>query len=161
MLSDRTHWSCEGLEEAMPTWDEFDIVGESADDAGWTSLPPNGWGALVAFIAGPGRARGVRRTPRPVKVVTGRPGAEVTQTRPPTDDELDHVREAVTGYLSMSGIPEPPAGVEWQICLPDDTNERSLDRGVNRAMREADGLDFPGQREAVTRYISRLLAPDG
>lgn len=145
----------------MGEWDDFEIVTADVADAdrnGWTRLPNNGWGALVASVAGPEHVRGVRRPPGLTKVVTrDRDGGERRFTRPASPEELDMIQEGIVDYLSQSDTPPPPRGVEWEIRLPGRMNERDLDRGVNGAMMQAPDLDLRAQKAAVLRYMEGLF----
>ncbi len=142
-------------------WGDFDVVtGEVADDDsdGWTPLPHNGWGALVAFVAGPAHVRGVRRPPGPTRVVCERGGLRESFLRPASQEDLEMIQDGIVGYLSESRTPPPPAGVTWEIRLPPGMTEVDLDRGVDSAMCTAHDLDFPAQKAAVAAYLGGVLA---
>ena len=141
-------------------WDDFEVVtGEvaDADRDGWTPLPHNGWGALVAFVAGPHHVRGVRRPPGPTRVVCERGGVRESFLRPASQEDLEMVQDGIVGYLSESRTPPPPAGVTWEILLPSGMSEVDLDRGVDAAMSTAHDLDFRAQKAAVEAYLGSVL----
>ncbi|MHB1288141.1 DUF5956 family protein [Georgenia sp.] len=143
----------------MRTWDDFTVVSAATADAdmdGWTRLPPNGWGALVAYLAGPNWVRGVQCPPGLTTVVRIRGGVEERSKRPATQEDLDMIRDSIDGYLEMSQTPLPPTGVEWEIQLPSGMDDRDLDRGINEAMMDAGDGGFAADKLAVERYMRSL-----
>jgi len=146
---------------AERTWDDFAVVDGTVADAdpdGWTPLPYNGWGALVAFLAGPAHVRGVRRPPGPTRVVVESRGVRESYMRPASQEDLDMIQDGIAGYLSESRTPSPPAGVTWEIRLPAGMGDDELDAVVYHATDDVDDHDFPGQKAAIGTYLERLLS---
>ncbi|NMR20253.1 DUF5956 family protein [Cellulomonas fimi] len=118
----------------------------------WQVLPENGLGAVIAYAAGPGRARPhlVPLDERHVVVELTRDGRTSRASEPMTPDDLAAIETAITEYLADVGLPAPPCAW-WEIDLPgaldvDELCERldqlaaalpGDDTGVARARREA------------------------
>lgn len=145
----------------MRQWEDFTVVpGDvaEADATDWAPLPHNGLGALVAYLAGAERVRGVRRAPGPTRVVCLRDGVEERFERPASAEERDAIEEGIAHYLGMSHTPPSPEGVEWEIRLPAGMTSGDLDRAVNQAILGAPDLDFEAEKVAVARYLGSLFA---
>lgn len=88
----------------MTTWD---ALMTTHDEAGgnWVTLPGNGWGALGAYIAGPGHARAVPHQYGPVRVTCIVNDVEKTWFEPITDREIQEQEHDVASYLASYDIP--------------------------------------------------------
>lgn len=97
----------------MGRWSQ--ILDQEPDASGsWWILPENGWGALVAFVAGPGNVRPHRNL-------------RWTATTPDTE-----VLEDVNDYLRVAGVeasPEP----HWEIRLPAGLTLLELEERIGSA----------------------------
>lgn len=122
----------------MKSWDEVRILD---DQAGWAEVDENGWGTLLAWVAGPENAR---RCPtsddgRTVRVVIERPGVPDQRTVEPfTAYDRDLVEDGINPYLEQAGVPPRPRGYIWFIRVwpPDHTAEEFLQR-VNESVLTA------------------------
>lgn len=128
----------------------------------WQTMPEIGLGALIAYTAGPGRAR-PHRLPlntRHVDVEETRAGQTRRWTEPMSPADLAVIESVVAEALLDLGIPAPPFAW-WEVDLPgaltaDQLTERiheltgelpGDDTGVARARREA---------QAVIDYVRGL-----
>jgi len=121
-------------------------------EGNWETMPEIGLGALIAYTAGPGRARphNVPLNTRHVAVEVTRDGQTKRWTEPMTSDDLAVIESTVAETLLDLGIPAPPSAW-WEVDLPgtltaDQLTERlheltgellGDDTGVARARREA------------------------
>jgi hypothetical protein len=97
----------------MSRWSQ--ILDQAPDASGrWWILPDNGWGALIAFVAGPGNVRPHRNL-------------WWTATAPDTE-----ILEDVNDYLRIAGVeasPEP----QWEIRLPAGMTLLELEKRIGSA----------------------------
>lgn len=119
-------------------WEE--ILEATPEPVGiWLRLPPMSRSALVAYVAGPGLARGELVVPATahVRVETWSGAAEVQRSsRPLTADDVDDQAKFTAAYLALVGV-EPLAGFyRWSVLLPSGMDGRDFERLINHA---ADG----------------------
>lgn len=144
-------------------WDDFPIAGDAAASSGngeTVELTENGYGALVAWEAGP---RHVRRWPRDNSARTirvtvearGRPA--VSWDEPMTAEELDGIASDINDYLADAGIPPQPPGYQWVLHLPPGSARAQDFWGlVNRHVALEDGLQPRDTRRAVAAALRRI-----
>lgn len=145
----------------MNGWDGYPVIGAARDhdDGEWLRLPDNGWGALVAYLAGPHRVRAVAIEHRDVRVVMTQGGVTTGWTERPTQDDIDHGYSDVVDYLARAGIGPPPTGVSWEVRLPRGTGKREFEGAINVAMMEVPTSDsFVREREALEAALAALYS---
>lgn len=125
------------------------------DDGAWVPLPENGWGAVVAWAAGPGRARPRRIAlgdRRPVRVRCTEPDGTVREWDEPfTLDDLAELEDMIADYCALAGIPAPPV-TAWDLRLPDAD-------GMTLQDIDAAAFEEPtGHPAALIDVVRRVLA---
>lgn len=134
-------------------WSRIVEAARTEEDGAWVALPENGWGAVVAWAAGPGRARPhpiALDDRRPVRVHCENPHGTVHAWEEPfTVDDLADVEHLIADYCALAGIPTPPF-TAWDLCPPD---------GVTLQDLEAAAFEEPtGHPVALVGVVRRLLA---
>jgi hypothetical protein len=112
--------------QEVPTVDSSSEGKGGADEpgvagSGYLELPDNGWGMLVAYVAGPRRTRRVAdrlQDHRTVLLDSGRSGPAETVERERTDEDQDLIEEMTNEYLDRAGVPSRPRGYKWFLALP-------------------------------------------
>ena len=139
---------------------------EEPADGDWVKLPENGWGALVAHVAGPGSARPnvVPLEERTVAVhCMTRDGEESRFVEPMSEDDLQGTRDAIVAYLADVGVPPPPY-FWWEVRLRKGVTLDVLAEAIDQAFRAdghapADGVtDARHELEVMRRVVPTLLA---
>lgn len=99
------------------------------DDAALADLPENGWGSLLAWIAGPGRVflRPSSTDERQTTVTTTTAdGVTTVVSRRRTAADQSIVDDSINDYLQDAGVPPGPAGATWTLRLPGGATEHEL-----------------------------------
>jgi hypothetical protein len=123
-MSDYT-WDDFPIHEGTPTV-EADIPRNRVvriNGVRYLELPDNGYELLLAWVAGPARAR--RTADRTQYTVTttvrNHPGhsgqGHSVSTGPRTEEDWKIVDQMVNGYLRDAGVPPRPRGYTWYIEL--------------------------------------------
>lgn len=145
------------------TWSDFERVERStkrSDDTGplMLELPESGWGALVAWAAGPAHAfmrLDVGPVP-PVKIEVNKKGRQTQRyqrSRTPAD-QVD-IDDAIDAFLADAGVSPRPRGYRWFIRLPDaQPNANSFWTFINTRLAEGAADErHPSKTYAVLRGI--------
>jgi hypothetical protein len=88
---------------------------------GWIPTPENGWGALVAWAAGPLNMVRVPAAPRNRETVVVTQYSDGRVTREPsllTDADLESIDDDIDSYLAEAGLPPRPRGFDWYLRPP-------------------------------------------
>lgn len=124
----------------------------------WVDLPPTGWGAMIALLAGPGRGRAVAFQGGEAKVVHSHPdGTEEVWYEGLTDEDLIGIGLGAADYLARHGLPAPPSGTGWQVRVPDGLTLDTLLRAISAAQMAVPQEDLAGERSAMEAVLKRLL----
>ena len=135
--------------------------------AEWVALPENGWGAVVAYRVGPGRARphAVPREDRLVtEICTDADGTARRRAVAITPEDAADIEEAVNSYLLEAGLPPAPF-TWWEVAPPDGmTGEAFVERlegACFHRVTATSGADVARQYAAVlTEEIRAIFARD-
>ncbi|EYR61864.1 hypothetical protein N866_14875 [Actinotalea ferrariae CF5-4] len=140
----------------MDAW--YQLVDADPGLGSWVDLPPTGWGALVALLAGKGRARLVPAQPTLVKeVCTDAGGRQAVRYVEQTEQERDELAVDVASYLARYGFAPPPARVLWQLWLPAGHSFAEVEEALIQAqMSVADG-DLEGEVAALRTALGSVL----
>jgi hypothetical protein len=113
-------------EHVVHTWEDYAVVeltGEP-DDAERAAceyeLPDNGWGGLIAWVAGPQRVfrRPSQRDYTSLLTCMDASGVVVFEEMVPLSaDEIASISDDRDQYLSEAGIPPMPRGFDWFLDL--------------------------------------------
>ena len=153
------------------SWSDFPVLPERSERravsdpaARCLELPESGWGALVAWVAGPARvARGVAGSHDSPVVETVTTAAGTThrseRARTPTDQaEIDDDADA---YLKDAGVPARPRGFRWFLrfpprCADEDEFWTSLHSALDRDAPEARSpLEIRNAIEGIVEELFR------
>lgn len=135
--------------------------------AEWVALPENGWGAVVAYRVGPGRAR-PHAAPLEDRLVTeactDADGTARRRTVPMTPEDVADIEESVNSYLLEVGLPPAPF-TWWEVAPPDGmTGDAFLERLERACLHRAtatSGADVARQDAAVlAEEIRAIFARD-
>lgn len=139
--------------------------------AAWVALPENGWGAIVAYRVGPGRAR-PHDVPLELRQVietcTDADGTTRRRTVAMSREDLATIAESVDSYLRDVGLPPTPF-TWWEVAPPDQMTGTEFLRRLENAGAEgvtaASGVDVARQYAAaladeVARIFFRSDATD-
>ncbi len=117
---------------------------DGAQFEGWTEATANGWGALIAWVAGPANTR---RAPAAVRdrhteVIVMTDGTVVRQPSMLSDEDLASIDDDIDMYLAAAGIPPLPRGYAWFIrrpaqCHTDAVFWSAINQGVQEAAPDA------------------------
>lgn len=130
------------------SWDDFHHAPRGASEE--MVLEPNGWLALIAFLAGPSWV-----TQEPAEYPSVRhilSNGDIVDT-PPTPETKNIIHESMTEYLAHLGIPEPPRETQWRLRLPTGWTELELERACNRAIPET----TPGDSKDIAALVHETL----
>ncbi|MGI8698951.1 MAG: DUF5956 family protein, partial [Mycobacteriales bacterium] len=105
-------------------WSQYEAraADAHADDASVITLSDNGWGALVAWLAGPQHTHRMpwNREGATVSVTGERPPGKVVLrgVRPLAAAEAKEIDHEIYSSLTEAGVPPPPRGFAWLLVLP-------------------------------------------
>ena len=113
------------------------MANDDLDPSDAVELPETGWGALVAWIAGPSwvhpdRLRVLPQVRRTVEV----DGSAVTTSTDRSSQDLDAMDEDIAAYLADAGVPPPPRGVRWSLRRPRDMRDADLWAHLHSSMAQ-------------------------
>ncbi|MGP3979361.1 DUF5956 family protein [Streptomyces sp. 8N114] len=149
------------------SWAEFPVAEEPSERKGdvyrwrdgrqYIELTENGWGALLAWCAGPAHVvRCPDHTEKPpvVTTVTG-PGGTVTRSESPrTAADQAEIDDEIDGYLADADVPPQPRGWRWFLALPSQcANARDFHGLVGSAFA---GLPKDMRPREIRDVLSRL-----
>lgn len=132
------------------------------DQAGWAEVDENGWGALLAWAAGPENARRRPTTDdgRTVRVATERNGVVTGPLLEPfTAYDRDIIEDGVNWYLEDAGVPPRPRGYTWFVRVyPPDMAAEEFMASVSGSVQDAppeivNPVQWLGRMEAVLAGI--------
>ncbi|PWK91191.1 hypothetical protein C8D88_1011224 [Lentzea atacamensis] len=151
----------------MHSWDDFPVLPTEPVTARtepakkeihvgslhYALLPDNGWGATIAWEAGPELAGRIADDVSAYHVVertragNSRVIAE-QRTVPRTEEDQDVIEESVNDYLAEAGIPPRPRGFAWYLKVPPT---RSGLKELERAIIAKDTTGLPVDVRRVAR----------
>lgn len=149
-------------------WDDFPIVPASDEASGrgqTVELTENGYGALVAWEAGPQHVRRCVQPagpPRMVRVTVEKPGQPpVSWDEEMTAEERQSIVDDINDFLADAGIPAQPAGYQWLLDLPSGSADDFWTQ-LGRHVHEVSVGPHPVQtRRAVAVALRRLGVQSG
>jgi hypothetical protein len=132
------------------------------------TLSDNGWGALVAWLAGPQRTHRVpwvrEGTEIVVTVERPRSGAAHRHIARLSAADVAGIDDDTDSYLTDAGAPPRPRGFAWRLLLPPRiASENEFWSALNVGLdREAPDAQHPlDHAVALTRILVRLYAAEG
>lgn len=128
--------------DALPSWSWDDFAKEPPQTVELMRLDPNEWHALIAYLAGPSWVYQEPARYDPVDE-TGRVrrGDASTAGAFSGDADVTGDHDEMARYLVDAGVPEPPRGVQWMLCLPDGVTEWELEHACRLAVQNIDPAD--------------------
>lgn len=116
---------------------------------GWIELSENGWGAVIAWLAGPenvvrkpvGQRKDLVR-----ETCTAADGSTRTWTEPITEADVRGIEDDIDFYLADAGLPPRPRGFHWFLGLPAAVPD---EQDFWRRIHEADSGDSAGHPDLV------------
>jgi hypothetical protein len=137
-------------------------VRDGAQLEGWTEATANGWGALIAWVAGPANTRrapaAVRDRHTEVLVMTD--GAVVRQPSMLSDEDLASIDDDIDSYLAAAGVPPLPRGYTWFIRRPAQCDtDAAFWAAINQGVQETapDDAVEPLEARLVLDGVLRTL----
>lgn len=143
----------------MRDWADILDAAAGAGSGPWIDLPSNGWGALVAYLAGPGRVRALQRErPTVTTTSTGIDGIDLIDTQPATAADLAMMDRFVDAYLVEHEVPPCPPGLAFQLRVPPPFEWEELVSKLNQAVLRdaADGSPL-AERDAMRRVLDEAF----
>lgn len=135
------------------------------------TLSDNGWGALVAWLAGPQRTHRLpwNREGATVAITVERPPGTVVYrgVRPLAAAEAEEIDDDVDSYLTDAGVPPRPRGFAWHLILPPGIASADEFWSTLSDALQAEGPEARHPRNtaaALARILDRLYdggAPKG
>ncbi len=126
-------------------------------------LPESGWGAVVAWLAGPSWVYPDAARVSDAVVVTKSAGAgeASSYSTPRTDRDQVAIDEDISSYVMDAGVPAPPAGITWRMRHPQGLSEEQFWNGVHRAMSErCPAARLPRDTiECLSSVLQEFLSP--
>ena len=109
----------------------------AGDPAGTIELPETGWGAHIAWVAGPAWVNPDPSRPVPrVRRTDERDGETTTTWHDRTTEEQAGVDDDIADHLADAGIPAPPRGVRWSLRRPAGLGADEFWSRLNAALAE-------------------------
>ena len=145
----------------MKSWDDFRTLD---DQSGWVEVDENGWGTLLAWVAGPENARRRATTDdgRTVRVVVERAGIPDQHSAEPfTARDRDLIEDGINPYLEEAGVPPRPRGYTWFIRVTPTglTAEEFLEQVNSSVLNAPPEVVMPRQwRERMEAVLSEVYA---
>ncbi|PPF72053.1 DUF5956 family protein [Pseudoclavibacter sp. Z016] len=122
----------------LPNWSWSDFTENVMQTTNLMRLEPNGWLALIAYLAGPSWVYQEPARYDPVVETDGggqRVGGPADGTFS-SEEDISGIHDDMVQYLADAGVPAPPRAVQWMLCLPDGVTERDLEGVCLRAARD-------------------------
>ncbi|GEN81208.1 DUF5956 family protein [Actinotalea fermentans] len=142
----------------MITWHEV-LMTTASTGGHWVRVPDNGWGALIAYLAGPGRVRTVARRYNDVRVVTVHDGVRTEHSEEITPEDVRGIERDIASYVAERAAPAPPPGVSFEILIPDELSFDELEHDLLAAtMRIASDGDPLAERQALDCVLRKHLS---
>lgn len=116
-------------------------VRDGAKGDGWAEATANGWGALIAWVAGPSNTarKPAAARDRHTEVLVMTDGAVVRQPSMLSDADLDSIDDDIDTYLAAAGVPPVPRGYTWFIRRPAQCPaDAAFWAAINRGVADAD-----------------------
>lgn len=134
----------------------------AAGEGNWIELPATDQSALVAFIAGPGRARAtrVRAGQTSVKVRLERPDGSVTEgLRELRDEDIADEYVFTRSYFRDLGLPPPPGVYRWSVLMPPGVGPQNVLNIIEEAANGTYPLESPmADMRASAKRVARAVA---
>lgn len=137
-----------GWGAVLPEAPELDTRGfATIEGKDYLELSENGWGAVIAAVAG---SEKVRRVPLRLSEYTVRTsweheGEHRTEVRERNAEDQESIDEAVEEYLADAGLPARPRGCRWFLAVPPGVADApGFWRTVNRRFDELTGRQPDG-----------------
>lgn len=130
-------------------WEDvpYTEIGHRGSEQSSVAVPETGFGALVAWCAGPSFVTRSRKSSpsdqRVTLVHSDRSGATVRTSRPFTPEDQFLVDEAIDEYLREADVPARPRGYDWWIHVPTgetDVQEDAFWSQLNLAILDEEPL---------------------
>ncbi len=146
----------------LRSWSQYEAraADAHADDASVITLSDNGWGALVAWLAGPQHTHRMpwNREGATVSVTGERPPGKVVLrgVRPLAAAEAEEIDHDIDSYLTDAGAPPRPRGFAWRLVLPPGiASEDEFWSPLNVAL-QAEAPEAQHPRD-ITAALGRIL----
>ena len=148
------------------SWSEFSILTTSSFAKGefTIELPENGWGALIAWIAGPTFVsripRGLHEAPLTKHICETDSGTIVTESARTEADQLE-IEQDINEYLREAGVSEQPGGFAWVLAAPNKfaTSDELWGTVDGTVGREYPDATLPSEiASALHAILPRVLA---
>lgn len=154
---------------ATSQWDtvavlpEEALTGSTPHTPAVVEVPDSGWGALVAWVAGP---RLLRRCPDqierhevPLSHVAGGDVARVTRQRNSVDQ--NDIDDGIDDYLTDAGVPPRPRGYRWFLQLPTGIDETQFWSQLNARLDQHPSLPtYPADLMPALRTVIEQMYTD-
>jgi hypothetical protein len=130
----------------------------AAEDA--IQLPESGWGALIAWLAGPAWAHPALLPAVPPVTVRHCADGVVREAQVQrTPDDQASIDADIAQYLDDAGVPPAPTGTIWALRLPAGMDETSFWAAVHSGMdHQCPQARLPSQtRECLTAVLAAIL----
>lgn len=139
-------------------WDEVPIATADQVPAHYVQVTENGYGMLLAWIAGPSRCARVAvglHNYSTVVTTTHLPGGESTvSTRPRSDEDQQDIDHAIAGFLTRFSIPSPPSGYQWYVQGVPGDSSADLVRAIGTTADTGSDATFKHVAEKYERYLT-------
>lgn len=142
----------------LPNWSWGSFPHDPPQTAQLMRLEPNGWHALIAYLAGPSWVYQETARYEPV-VETYGGGQRVGGAADASASEADitQIHNEMVEYLADAGVPEPPRAVQWMLCLPVGVTEWELEHACAVAVLDVAPDDHRGRALELHAALRILL----
>ncbi|MBS3180405.1 MULTISPECIES: DUF5956 family protein [unclassified Pseudoclavibacter] len=138
----------------LPTWSWGDFSENPPQVANLMRLEPNGWLALIAYLAGPSW---VYQEAARYETVGGGQRVGGPADVSASDAVIAEIHDDMVEYLAEAGVPEPPRAVQWMLCLPEGVSEGEINGVCNLAVQDAVPGDLRTQALEMHAALRVLL----
>jgi hypothetical protein len=125
-------------------------------------LPESGWGALIAWLAGPTWAHpDPARVLPPVTVSVISAGATSEAKFDRTPEDQTSIDDDIAAYLADADVPPQPRAMWWSLRRPAGMDEPSFWTQVHQSMyKQCPDARLPREiRACLTRVLAAILSP--
>ncbi|MGO2749756.1 MAG: DUF5956 family protein [Pseudoclavibacter sp.] len=141
----------------LPNWSWGDFPHDPPQTVQLMRLAPDGWRALIAYLAGPSWVYQEAARYEPVVETDGggqRVGGPAASA---SEADVAEIHTEMVEYLAQAGAPEPPRAVQWMLCLPVGVSESELEHVCTVALQQVPPDDRRGQALEVHAALRVLL----
>lgn len=139
-------------------WEDVPVIATGHVPPNYVKVTENGYGMLLAWIAGPNRCARVavdRQHYITVVTTTNNTNGETTVSpHPRSDEDQRDVDEAIASYLNRFNIPPPPSSYEWYVKGLLGDQPADLTRAIGTTSNTENNAILDHVKERYAHYLA-------